>query len=546
MTLLLSGLSLTGNVMAQVDEGVANRLTPPEGVEAFYESSPNTQISDDFNGSSVDFTRWAYRNGNKALDWGTDENSVYIESDADHSWVTLKGIKQTVNVGGEIEEGLGSGIVSKNTSQYGFYILKWRMKGASYESGGGSGWHPAVWGSRCNFSYSPQGECISGLTNRLELDILEGFEHPNSTYWTSHLFEWGPAAAPADRIKHLLTDGKVFDWPTTEWKIIGYEYSPEYIRLWEYNQGVWGIAQTYMFTSNPSVEDVRLNDQFRSPVYWILSNKVSNNLDIPVNGDSWFQIDYFYHYDYLDNIYTENNVVNEGVYNLENNSNSLYLHDFDSSNPFVTQNDLLSDCAAQRWKFIENGDGTYKIQNILSREYLKSHSPEANVRMQANADSNDQNWFVMTTPEGGGGYYLKSLTNDNFLRGTNPGVTYTTINEIIPKVNNFWWQLQPVDPNNPPSDNSPECYDGIISSIDLWEETNLKLKLIRSDFSIEAINGDIIDTVQMFGLNGRLIHQESNVNGSAYHKKLAITEGVYILRVVMQSGRAHANKILLR
>lgn len=543
---MLSSMSLSGNVMAQVDEGVSNRLTPPEGVEAFYETSPNPQISDDFNGSSVDFTRWAYRNDDKSLEWGTDENSVYIESEVDHSWVTLKGIKQTVNVGGEIEEGLGSGLVSKNYTQYGFYILKWRIQGASYESGGGSGWHPGAWGARCNFSYAPQGECISGLTNRLELDIIEGFEHTSSTYWTSHLFEWGPAAAPADRIKHLLTDGKVYDWPTSEWKIIGYEYSPEYIRLWENNQGTWEIVQTYMFTANPSVEDVRLNDQFRSPVYWILSNKVSNSLDIPVNGDSWFQIDYFYHYDYLDNIYTENQVINQGVYNVQNDGNDKFLHDYKATNPFVTQNDLLPDCGAQRWQLIEQGDGTYKIRNIHSSEYLKAENPEANVWVQKEGDSDPYRWYVMKTPEGGGGYYLQSTANDNYIRGTDPGITYTTINEILPQQAKFWWQLSYVDPDNEPTDNTTECHEDVVANLETLDDRKLIMNLSRSDFRIESKSMKLIDSVQIISLDGRTLHSKAQINSAKYEDRLTVPEGVYILRVVMQSGMAHANKILLR
>lgn len=523
---------------AQVDQTIADRLTPPMAVRAFYDSNPNPIVSDDFNGSEVNFNQWSYRNGNKSLDWGTDASSVYIEAEGDVSWVSMKGIRQTVSVGGETEQGLGSGLVSNVPTQYGFYILKWRMKGQEYESGGGAGWHPSVWGSRCNFAYSPQGDCVQGLSDRIELDFMEGFESNSTPYFTNHVLLWGPSSNNPD--KNLLKN-KTFIWPTDNWKTIGLEYTPEYIRLWELNDGDWEIENTNYFTSNPTVEDVSINDNFRTPVYWIMSNKVTTNPNVSVGADSWLQIDLFYHYAYAENIYAENQIILDEAYSIKNASSEGYLKGNEAENSFVLQSDNSNDCS-EWWQIVEANEGIYKIKNLSSGNYLKVNELAengGNITSVANADDSALEWRIMSTPEGGGKYYLQSLKNDFFLNGGDLGAVFSNTINYVNSAPKIWWEIIPV------ADNLEQCV-GLILSNEIYQSFS-KAYINNNGLLTIQTEDQLLQAVQLFDLNGKQINSWSQIQKNHFVTPLnRLRPGMYLVGVQSSGGKLQRHKILIR
>ena len=92
---------------AQLDPSVI-RLDLPEAIVNFYEGSPDKAISDDFNGTDLDTSAngWKYRDDSQ---WTYGDPEVMV-SIVDSSYLSLRG---------EGTGGQGSGISSKNTSQYG-------------------------------------------------------------------------------------------------------------------------------------------------------------------------------------------------------------------------------------------------------------------------------------------------------------------------------------------------------------------------------------------------------------------------------------------
>lgn len=273
------------NKTSSIDPGVINRLAPPSSISSLYSTSLNSIVSDDFNGDSVDMNQWQYRTDG-SNQWSTSSNNVYIASTGSDRFVSIKG---------NYAEQKGSGITSKQPVKYGFYITKWRVGG--YSDNTPNGWHPAIWGAGCDFSGSGNGNCIPEVVNherRIEIDFVEGFESSSKAYWKSHILSWYQSSIYQD----VTLKGITYQWPTLSsgWSILGLEYTPTYIKLWRYSSGTWSILKTIPITTAGS-SDSNINVAYRTPVYWILSNKRSDPSNISAN--SWLHVDYFYLYDYV-------------------------------------------------------------------------------------------------------------------------------------------------------------------------------------------------------------------------------------------------------
>lgn len=265
-----------------IDNTMTNRLGPPSAVSALYSTTLNPAVSDDFNDSSLDMNKWQYRTDGTS-DWGTTTSSVYMATTGSDKFVSIKGTCATQT---------GSGISSKDTVKYGFYIVRWQTIG--WTNNGANGWHPSIWGSGCDFSSSGNGNCIPPVINhtkRLEADFMEGFQG-NPAYWKSHLLLWDGSGN-----QNIDMRANQSYWPNTtdHWVTLGFEYTPTYIAVWYYN-GTWTKNMQIPF-STAATSATNMNNGSRTPLYWIFSNKVTDSSYLTAN--SYLHIDYFYHYSYI-------------------------------------------------------------------------------------------------------------------------------------------------------------------------------------------------------------------------------------------------------
>lgn len=258
-------------------------IAPPSSVSSLYDTQLDPAVSDDFNGSSVDMSKWQYRtNGTSA--WGTTTSDVYIAQQGSDSFVSIKGTQSPLK---------GSGISTKTLTKYGFFITRWQAAG--WNDNSSNGWHPAIWGAGCDFSSSGNGNCIpevASQANRLEADFMEGF-NANPAYWNSHILLWNGS----NIYQNINFKPNSTSWPnlTTEWITMGFEYTPNYIALWSYSNGTWTKTKQVPITTGGS-SSTNINVAYRTPLYWILSNKSDTNPTI--TGNSWLHVDYFYRYAY--------------------------------------------------------------------------------------------------------------------------------------------------------------------------------------------------------------------------------------------------------
>lgn len=124
----------------------ANRLadTPPNGppaVAGLYAAEPDERASDESNASALNTNRWAYRTHNGPEWWGTGPEYVTFESEGDVRCVAIRG---------RWAERQGSGIITREPANFGFYAMKRRTDGTAPEKH--SPWQPAVWMAGQNFA----------------------------------------------------------------------------------------------------------------------------------------------------------------------------------------------------------------------------------------------------------------------------------------------------------------------------------------------------------------------------------------------------------
>lgn len=269
---------------ASIDPTITNRIAPPSSVQSSYSSSLDPTVSDDFNDSSIDWAKWQYRTDGTS-DWSTSSSDVYLATVGSDRFLSIKGNYANMT---------GSGISSRDTVKYGFYIVKWQVSG--WADNGSNGWHPSVFGAGCDFSGSGNGNCIPNVinqTHRLEADFMEGFGG-TTAYWKSHLLLWYASSI----YQNIDMKAQQTTWPNTStaWNILGMEYTPTYIAVWQNSSGVWTKIKSVPITTAGS-SSTNINVAYRTPLYWILSNKKGNTSYI--TGNSWLHVDYFYHYDYI-------------------------------------------------------------------------------------------------------------------------------------------------------------------------------------------------------------------------------------------------------
>lgn len=159
---------------------------------------------DNFDGNKLNTKLWKHRTDNKH--WSV-QRADNVELKNGHLVLLLKKEKA------EDKNYTGSGIISKETFQYGYYEARLKIPS-------GAGWHTSFWLMRHN-----------DTTAEIEIDILENdSKHPNTYEIAFHTYPGG----------HKSIFGKSVKTPnmTEEFVLLGCEYTPEYVKYYRNNEQV--------------------------------------------------------------------------------------------------------------------------------------------------------------------------------------------------------------------------------------------------------------------------------------------------------------------
>lgn len=478
---------------AQLDPSVS-RLSLPPSVANLYQSSPNTDNSDDFNGSNLDLGIWQYRaSDNKST---FDPTYVKIDTEGGNSFVSIKAKKSRDK---------GAGITSKKRTHYGFYITKWRVSFRGTNDM--KGYHPSIWASACNFS-SPL-ECNDARNNgekRLELDFMEGFK---GGYWTSHCLLWH-----SSKYRYMFR-GKDTNYPTgSNWMTMAVEYTPDYLRLWEHDGNGWSVMMEHIIPLNHD-EDI----------YWILSNFVDDPNSAA--GSSQLEVDYFYYYNTVNpsppRTYDEadhnfatlelNRIISKSTgkalqaYNANNLSNP---NGNDSKVTIVDQDNS----ERQGWVILQDANEPYYYYffNKGTGKYLRAYDPGSTVHgegeaatIRSNSNFDTYKWKIIPVLGEPGYFYLESRAANLYLRAFNPnssgnpdGANAIVTLAVNPLDEAIKWRIETFPSLNPIADSyvkggqSELDNFGSLSSLEVKQSANNDYKRMSFlKFNLSPIQGTV-------------------------------------------------------
>ncbi len=187
-------------------------------------------FSDDFNGTSLDTTKWTPR-----ADAG--HNSVQKASNLSVSGgqlhIALKA--ETTVVGESTYSFSGGGVISKQRFGYGYYETRAKVNA-------GPGWHSAFW-SMCTDPATPQDY------NTCKKTEIDGFEIDSKRPGTirNNIFDWGAGGS------EVTTDNYASGADASDgWHTYGYDYDETGVRF--YIDGV--LTRTLGYTGNLHAEDL--------------------------------------------------------------------------------------------------------------------------------------------------------------------------------------------------------------------------------------------------------------------------------------------------
>lgn len=262
----------------------------PKDTRDNYSKFTDESISDEFNGKSLDLKKWGRRNTGGAMieKYHADSSLVSIESIKENgeqvSYLSIKGIGED----GTIRT---TGVVTRASGFYGFYVVKFRYRGFDTPElkQNGTIWHPSVWGALA--------DNVDGNENRTTT---------KSKFWTEIDFmEWDGESWSSDAPARLVDSKGISRKVITQtkglekgimrkevirfddgWQTIGLEYAPDHLKLWEWKDGKWihmGDRVVQFVEDDPVTPESKytietIGKAARQPLFWILGNVVSRHL----------------------------------------------------------------------------------------------------------------------------------------------------------------------------------------------------------------------------------------------------------------------------
>lgn len=325
----------------------------PSGTKENYLDYRDASISDEFNDPTLDTNKWGRRNSGNATTrtFDKDPDLLKMESEPIGGGQSVKyvSIKATAN-DGPIRT---TGIVSKASGFYGFYVTKFRYRGLDTPEvrADETIWHPAIWGGRLDNIDDGAPKQTAGVDFWLELDFMEWDNLRNG--WGSHT---NARLKDSEGVRRNITpDEKAkmkdhVDVVEADWQTVGIEYSPDHLKLWKWNGTTWTLLsdRTVSFiddnitTPENGYTVSTIGKKSRSPVFWLLGNIVANFILTRVNdgtntktmADMSFDIDYFRYYRHTAsenlNWRWENQLAN-GSNEIMRFDSELSLNDYEST-----------------------------------------------------------------------------------------------------------------------------------------------------------------------------------------------------------------------
>ena len=274
---------------------VSNAQTPqqlPENGNQ-YETYRDNSISDEFNSEKLNTNKWGRRNtgGASIENYVADKSLVVMEKE------TNKGVTtKFVSIKGTTEKGSPktAGLVSNASAFYGFYTVKFRFRGFDTEDvkEKSSVWHPSVWSAIGNYTGGKKKSSVKNSAFWTEIDFMEWENKANG--WSSD----APSRIRDSKGKKrkVVTQGKgaekaimtkgPFQTYDPVWQTIGLEYTPEYIKLWEWKNGEWVHMgkRVVKFVEESEANPERkytistIGKKARQPMFWYLGNIVAKHV----------------------------------------------------------------------------------------------------------------------------------------------------------------------------------------------------------------------------------------------------------------------------
>lgn len=269
----------------------------PTTLAKLYQQVPDVKTSDEFDTGQLDTTKWTYRNNKTRKGLALDPSYIeFANLNDDNAYISLKG------KGKELK---GVGISALHQTHYGFFETRWRARG--FKKDVATSFHPGIWSFWGN-----DGKIKKGISGKgaytMEIDLMEFSNWPH-THWSTD----APVFYNKKRI--VATSSKaesdpdfdgdkaiLIDPPNSartdfdQWSILGMEYTPDYLQMWEQKNGEWQkVGRTVYFSDENTKGSIK--KRHRNELYWIMSN-----LFIEFGGkkkdrsDTRLDIDYFRYY----------------------------------------------------------------------------------------------------------------------------------------------------------------------------------------------------------------------------------------------------------
>jgi len=351
--LVVLGLVLFGMVAVQKGTLAQTPEQLPAGTRENYVTYKDMSITDEFNGSSLDTGKWGRRNtGNSTTEGFTNDASLLKMESQTQNGTQVK----YVSVKGKVDNGTikTTGIVSKASGYYGFYVTRFRYRGLNTAETASNRtiWHPSIWGGRLdNIAGVTRSTCPANFW--VELDLMEWDNASNG--WGSHTNARMTDSHGVRR--NIIGDEKAkvkddVDIIDDRWQTVGYEYSPNHLKLWKWSDGQWVLYsdRTVNFVNDDeTVPESKytigtIGKKSRNPVFWLLGNivanfvldKINNGTNTKTMDDVAFDIDFFRYYRH-----TSAETLDWPWENELKNGGGTIQKDFSAINPVVDDVNLV-------------------------------------------------------------------------------------------------------------------------------------------------------------------------------------------------------------